>query len=178
MTPFTFSRAACVDVETTGTDPREDAILSASVLEVDLAADRIHRAYNQIFDPQRPISPRSTSIHGLVQEDVEGKPLFVHEASKIRRIIGELPVIGYNVQFDIDFLDKGFREACLPIIRYNNEFLDLMEKFKDDEGLGSASLDDAAVHFGLEARRGMHDAEGDAYIAARVACEMWKLENW
>ena len=179
MTPFGFSRAACVDVETTGTNPGEDAILSVSVLEVDLSADRIAKSYNQLFDPGRTIPPRSTAVHGLTAEDVRRKPLFPTEVRKIRNIIGSLPVIGYNVEFDMDFLDKGFRDAGLRIIRYNNEFLDLMAKFKNDYAhCESASLDDAVVYFGLDARTGTHDAEEDAYLAARVACAMWKEENW
>lgn len=179
MIQFGFAKAACVDVETTGTDKRNDAIVSVSILGIDFRADRITRVYGQLFDPQRPIPPRSTTIHGLTQKDVQDKPLFATEAPAMRKAVGKLPVVGYNVEFDIDFMDKGFRDAGLPIIRYNNEFLDLMAKFNKDYGeCDSASLDDAARYFGLEERNGMHEAEEDAYMAARVALAMWKTENW
>lgn len=102
-------RALFVDVETTGLEPRTDAIIQFCGVPFDYApsSGRIHRLYPAITcyeDPGRPIPPFVVEKTGITDAMVAGQHL---DEGAIGAALGEaVLVIAHNAAFDRAFLDK------------------------------------------------------------------------
>ena len=65
---------AVFDLETTGIDPAEDRIVEIAVLRIEPGGGRESRTRR--INPERPIPPPATAIHGIRDEDVRDAPTF------------------------------------------------------------------------------------------------------
>ena len=65
---------AVLDLETTGLDPSADRIVEIGILLA--MPDGTTQPCIQRIDPQRPIPPEATAIHGIGDADVAGCPPF------------------------------------------------------------------------------------------------------
>ena len=55
-------------------------------------------------DPGRPIPPEITMITGITDRDVVTAPLFERIEAPLLRFVGQAPVVGHNVSFDLGFM--------------------------------------------------------------------------
>ena len=62
------------DLETTGTDPATDRIVEISALRIEVDGSRSIKTRR--LDPERPIPPGATAVHGIRDDDVRGAPTF------------------------------------------------------------------------------------------------------
>ena len=85
---------AFFDLETTGLNTSHDRIVEISVLKVNVNGEEEQRVW--LLDPEMPISPESTSVHGYTDEMVAGKPTFREKAKEIALFIGNADMAGYN----------------------------------------------------------------------------------
>ncbi len=65
---------AIIDLETTGTDPRNARIVEICILTF-LPDGRMQRFITRVH-PGIPIPPEATAVHGITNQDVKGKPRF------------------------------------------------------------------------------------------------------
>ena len=122
------------DLETTGTKVDEDRIVEISLLK--LFPDGKEDVTTLLVNPTIPISPESSAIHGIKDEDVADKPTFKQLASQILEILKDSDLSGYNIhQFD------------LPLIRY--EFLRVGIDFQINE---LQVIDPMMIYFKKEPR--------------------------
>ncbi len=154
------------DLETTGLDVAVDTIVSLG--GVRLQGSTIYRAVtiDCLVHPGRPIPPRSTAIHGITNDMVEGAPDFAEVWSDFRMMSDGAVLVGHNVGFDIAHLQNATRAAgidwspppflCTYLL---TAALDL--------GLPSLQLDSVAESLGVRVR-GRHTALGDALVTAEV----------
>ncbi len=104
--------ALYVDVETTGLEARQDAIIQfcGVPFEFDPASGRVHRVYPAITcyeDPGRPIPQFVVEKTGITDAMVAGQRL---DAGAIRAALGSaVLVVAHNAAFD-----RGFLERRLP----------------------------------------------------------------
>lgn len=94
-----------LDLETTGLDPDRDGIMEVGAVRFDLDGGR--ETFHTLVDPKRPIPYRIQRLTGLCDADVAGKPLFAEVAGELERFIGDAPVIGQHISFDLDFLGRA-----------------------------------------------------------------------
>jgi len=94
-----------LDLETTGLDFDRDAIMEVGAVRFDPhgAAETFH----SLVDPKRPIPYRIQRLTGITDDEVAGAPLFAEVAGDLERFIGENPVVGQNIAFDLSFLDRA-----------------------------------------------------------------------
>lgn len=102
-----------LDTETTGLSYREDRIIELGIIDLD---------GNILFDSlvytDATISHEAYTIHGIKQEDLEGKPTIEELKNKLDSILKDKIIVGYNVQFDINMLDvSGYND-----IVYNKSY--------------------------------------------------------
>ncbi|MBI4232173.1 hypothetical protein HY605_02980 [Candidatus Peregrinibacteria bacterium] len=91
-----------LDLETTGFDPENDKIIEFGAIKFDLNG---HTATLQILiNPGISIPQIVTHITHIKDEDVESAPIFEEKSQEISDFIGDLPIIGHNIQFDTGFL--------------------------------------------------------------------------
>jgi ATP-dependent DNA helicase DinG len=91
-----------LDLETTGTDPRKDAILE--IAAVRLRDGAIVDEFSTLVDPQRPIPPFITQLTGITDDEVQGKPTINAALPHLIAFAGNLPIIAHSIGFDTGFL--------------------------------------------------------------------------
>lgn len=89
-----------IDVETTGTNPKEDRIIEIALLNVNL--QKVNSYLVHRINPERPVG--ATHIHGITDEDIVGKPTFKEVAFDVIQWIGGKTLVAHNARFDLAFL--------------------------------------------------------------------------
>lgn len=99
------------DIEATGLDPYEDRVLELAVIRVEDDA----LVFHAFFDPDGPIPPDATAVHGITDEDVRGCPSFRSCAEAIQRLIDGAVLVGFvSRRYDTLLLDAELRRAGQP----------------------------------------------------------------
>lgn len=97
--PLSF---VAIDLETTDLSAEK-----AGIIEVGLARFEdgvLKDTWSSLLDPGHSIPPIVTSITGITDADVQGKPTFSQVRDEIISFIGDAPIVGHNVTFDLDHL--------------------------------------------------------------------------
>ena len=91
------------DIESTGVVPQRDRIVEIAVLKI--TPDGESRSTVRRLNPQMPIPPGATAIHGITDADVAACPVFADIADKLLAYLENCDLAGYNIQgFDIPLL--------------------------------------------------------------------------
>lgn len=155
---------AVFDLETTGTDPQRDKIVEIAVARVDPSGDVDTRTRR--IDPERPIPPEATKIHGIGDADIAGAPTFRQVARSILDFFGDADLAGFNVRrFDVPLLEREFKDAGLDLAMKSRRVIDAMTIFHRKEPRNLT----AAVRFFLGREHGgAHGAEADVLASLEV----------
>jgi len=95
------------DIETTGTDIVSDRIVQIAALK--LFPDTSEEVVTKLVNPQRPIPPSATSIHGITDADVTGVPAFAGLATSLFQFFSGCDIAGFNSnRFDLPILVEEF----------------------------------------------------------------------
>lgn len=155
---------AVFDLETTGTDPARDRIVEISVLRIEPGGERTVRSRR--VNPERPIPPEATRVHGIRDEDVRDAPAFRQIAKGLLEFLADSDLAGFNVRrFDVPLLDREFRDCECDLGLSSRRVIDAMTVFHRKEPRDLS----AAVRFYLGRELlGAHAAEADVEAAAAV----------
>jgi ATP-dependent DNA helicase DinG len=93
-----------LDIETTGLDPANDAIIEIGAIKFN--GNRVEAEYSQLINPGRPIPPMITQLTGITNEMVRNEPPIKAVIQDFENFVGDSPVLGHNVRFDLSFLRK------------------------------------------------------------------------
>ena len=107
-----------IDIETTGLDPQNDAILEIGAVRFN--GRRIEAEWSSLINPARPIPPTITALTGITNEMVRNAPALRAVLPEFADFVGTAPVLGHNVRFDLSFLQRSG-------VLQNNEVLDTYE---------------------------------------------------
>ena len=91
-----------LDLETTGLDPRRDAIIEIGAVKFD-QGQAIGR-WQALINPQRLIPAPITQLTGITNEMVRDAPPIKAVIQDFVDFVGDFPVVGHNVGFDLGFL--------------------------------------------------------------------------
>lgn len=91
-----------LDLETTGLDPRRDAIIEIGAVCFD--GEKIIGKWQSLINPQRPVPAMITQLTGITSQMVIQAPVIKDVIQDFADFVGDLPVIGHNVSFDLSFL--------------------------------------------------------------------------
>lgn len=101
---------AVFDVETTGTTPGLDEIVSLAVIRVD--ADGVEtRTLARLVRPSRPIPAEATAVHGISDADVASAPRFAEIAPELLEFTAGAVFVAHNARFDLAMLQHAFLTA-------------------------------------------------------------------
>jgi DNA polymerase-3 subunit epsilon/ATP-dependent DNA helicase DinG len=92
------------DLETTGLDPQTDLILEIGAVRFN--GRRIEGEFNTLINPGRPIPPFITNLTGITDQMVREAPPIRAVLGELKEFIGDCPVLGHNVRFDLSFIRK------------------------------------------------------------------------
>lgn len=93
-----------VDLETTGLNPDRDAILEIGAVK--FRAERVLDTYSSLINPGRQIPYQIVALTGITQQEADAAPALFSQLPKLARFVGDLPVVGHNVAFDLGFLQR------------------------------------------------------------------------
>ncbi len=163
---------ASIDIETTGTDPVLDRIVSLGVMV--LHPDGKRNSFEQVFNPGMPIGEGATKVHGITDAMVADKPPFKQFAAAILRGLQGKDLLGYNIRsLDLPMLDEEFRRCGLVLDISNVSIIDAFGIFAKKE---PRDLIAAVKKFCGRSHEGAHGALADA--AATVDVLMGQLSMY
>jgi DNA polymerase III subunit epsilon len=132
---------AFLDLESTGINPMHDRIVEICVLVLEPDGTRTEKTRR--INPQIPISPSATEVHGITDSDVADEPTFKQLATGFIKFLGDADLAGYNIhRFDLPLLKEEFKRAGTFFEMENRQIIDVMRIFhkKEPRDLAAASL--------------------------------------
>ena len=110
------------DLETTGINIVKDRIVEISFVKVH--PNGKEESKTRRINPEMPIPPESTAIHGITDEDVKDCPTFKEIAKSLAAQIEGCDLAGYNSnRFDIPLLAEEFLRAGVDIDLNKRKFV-------------------------------------------------------
>ncbi|MCB1183143.1 3'-5' exoribonuclease [bacterium] len=166
-TPLDELPVVVMDTETTGLDAKTDRIVSLGAVTAHGTRLFRSRMIDDLVDPDIPIPPASTTVHGITDEMVADARQFPEVFADFERMAAGRVIIGHNICFDLTVL----RSECW---RHGQPWQDRV--FIDTLRLASL-LNPTLKKFELETLselyqidlHGRHTALGDALVSA----ELW-----
>lgn len=91
------------DLETTGINPKLDAIIEISAVKV--LNRQVTDTFSSLVNPECPIPYGATAVNGITDEMVAKEPVLEEILPKFMDFIGEHVLVGHNIHsFDMKFL--------------------------------------------------------------------------
>jgi len=97
--PSTF---IAIDLETTGLDPRSDEIIELGAVRY--VNGRETDCFSQLINPRVKVTTEITKLTGISANDLKDAPRLEQVAEDFIRFVGDSPLIGHHVSFDLGFL--------------------------------------------------------------------------
>lgn len=111
-----------LDIETTGLDPRYCEIIEISAMKY--SSGQNIGTFSTLVKPSEPIDEYITSLTGITNDMLKSAPDISETMQKFYNFVGSDLIVGYNVNFDINFLYDNLLN-CRSLI-LSNSFIDVM----------------------------------------------------
>ena len=149
---------AIIDLETTGINLSSDRIVEIAIVKI--MPDGSRQVKRKLINPEMPIPPASTDVHGITNEMVKDAPTFKQAANEIKMFIANADLGGYNSnRFDIPLLVEEFLRSGIDIELDDRFLLDVQRVFHMME---QRTLSAAYKFYCDKILDGAHSAEVDA----------------
>ena len=123
---------AVFDLETTGIDVEKDKIVQLAIIRVEPYGTR--RTFETLVNPERPIPPEATAVHGIKDSDVANAPTFAQVRREVEELLADADLAGYNsVRFDQPLLAAELKRAGSEMDFRDVKHLDAMRIFHQME---------------------------------------------
>ncbi len=110
-TPLISLDAVALDTETTSLDARTARVLELALVRITGETVEAEAVLDTLVDPECPVPPSSTAVHGLTTAHLAGARRFAAVAASLDAAIGGSVVVGHNIGYDLAVLDREFRWA-------------------------------------------------------------------
>ena len=165
----------CIDLETTGLNPKMDKIIEIGAVKV--IHGEMVGTYSTYVSPGRKLEERITELTGITQEQVDSAPEIAQVLPGILDFLGDLPLLGHRVLFDYSFLKKAavnqkliFEKQGIDTLRIARCFLTELEK---------RSLEYLCRHYEIphHAHRALADAEATVALYGKLVAEFYEKDS-
>lgn len=165
-TPLVGLDAVVLDIEATGLDSTTARIVQIGAIKVHGGVIDKYRCFNRLVNPDIPIPPSSTTIHGIADADVATAAPFKDVWPELRDFIGTSILVGHATAYDLAVLQ---RECQLAGIEWRpRHALDIRTLAQiAAPTLAGHSLDSLCAWLDIKIE-GRHTALGDATATARA----------
>lgn len=97
-----FDQYVVLDLETTGVEAQRDSIIEVAAIKVQ--GGKTIDSYESLVRFEGELHPIISLITGIQPEPLRDAPLLAEILPKLREFVGDLPIVGHNIPFDIAFL--------------------------------------------------------------------------
>lgn len=165
----------CVDLETTGLDPKRDKIIEIGAVKVEHG--EITAEWETFVNPERKLEERIVKLTGIRDEQLA-------DAKKISELLpaffdfaGDYVLLGHCVLFDFSFLKKAAVNEKLKFERQGIDTLKIARKYLKD--LKSRSLGALCKYYGIphNAHRALEDARATTALYKRLLEAFFEKEE-
>lgn len=167
-----MSRELCLDIETTGLDPRDGhKIIEIACVEL-VNKVKTGNFFHAYVNPRRDVPEEAFRIHGISTEFLKDKPIFDHVAHKFLDFVKDTPIIIHNAAFDTKFINYELKILGMEPLNMSNVIDSLTMARKKFPG-SPASLDALCKRFNIDlSRRTKHGALLDTELLCDVYVEL------
>lgn len=152
------------DLETTGVNAATDRIVELSVVKI--FPDGKRQIRTRRLNPQMPIPPGATEIHGISDADVANEPAFQDVSRNLYLYFEGCDIGGYNIiKFDIPVLINEFKRSGLEFSLEGRRIVDAYSIFCQ---MFPRTLTGAYKFFCGKDLEGAHGAEADTLATVAV----------
>jgi DNA polymerase-3 subunit epsilon len=161
------------DTETTGLEPSAgDEIISIGAVRIVNARLLKREVFEQLVNPQRPVSRTSTLVHGIEEQALAGQPTIAEVLPRFHRFCEDTVLVAHNAAFDMRFLE--LKEAATGV-RFTQPVLDtLLLSAIVHPSQESHGLEAVAERLGVSAI-GRHTALGDTLMTGEIFLKLLPL---
>ena len=96
------SSIVVIDIETTGLSDERDAVIEIGALK--FKEHRVEAEWSTLINPGRHIPEFITGLTGISDVEVRQAPKLREVAQDLEDFVGDAPVVGHNIRFDLGFL--------------------------------------------------------------------------
>jgi len=154
------------DLETTGRDVTRDRMIEISAVKLLPSGER--EVKTRRVNPEMPIAPEATAVHGIRDEDVAQEPTFAKLARSLQAFFADCDVSGFNIErFDLPLLKREFARVGLEFPAGPMGVIDTWRIYVAKE---PRNLTAALRYYCSRELMNAHSAEADA-IAADAPAE-------
>lgn len=152
------------DLETTGINITKDRIVEISFLKVH--PNGKEEIKSRRINPEMPIPPQATAIHGITDEDVKDCPTFKQIAKSLADQLEGCDLAGFNSsRFDVPMLSEEFLRAGVDFDMSKRKFVDVQIIFHKKE---QRTLEAAYKFYCDKTLENAHSAEADTIATYEV----------
>ena len=94
-----------IDIETTGLSEERDTVIEIGAVR--FKGHRVEDEWSTLINPNRHIPDFISALTGIDDAMVRQAPRLMEIAPDLDAFVGDLPVIGHNVRFDLGFLQRA-----------------------------------------------------------------------
>ncbi len=109
-----------LDLETTGLNAERDTIWEIGAVKFRPGAhgrdDEVLDTWSTLVNPGRPLPFKIQQLSGVTDADLKGAPELHQVLPHLLRFVGDHPLLGHNVAFDLNFLRASGRFLANPLI--------------------------------------------------------------
>ena len=173
-----YNMAICfVDTETTGLDKSRHEIIEIAIIVWNGGQLKV---YNERLLPMHiaTADPKALEINGYTPSGWIDAPTFGEQAQTIADLLCGNIIVGHNIQFDMGFIEKQLRSACIPIPRYRTvDTCTLVHEHLTPIGCSGHSMDKVRAYLGW-VRPHAHTAFVDAMDCYRLYKLLVRASVW
>ena len=155
-----------LDLETTGLHAEQDSILEVAAIK--FQGDAVLDTLETLVAPGRSIPYRVQRLTGITPQQLVGVPHFESIARKLQLFIGDYPIVGHSIPFDVAFLRRRGLVRSNPLIDTFELATVLLPS------LPSYNLGQVAEALGVIVAPGRHRAMVDTVLAMHVFLALYK----
>lgn len=157
----------CIDLETTGLDPKRDKIIEIGAVRVERG--EIIEEWETFVNPGRKLPERIVELTGIHDGELADAKPIGEILPPFLSFLGEDVLLGHSVLFDFSFLKKAAVNEKLTFERQGIDTLKIARKYLQD--LESRSLGALCRHYNIShsAHRALGDARATAALYGKLA---------
>ncbi len=157
-----------IDLETTGLHAATDSIVEYGAVRV--RDGQPTEEFSALVNLQTPLPAEITQLTGITQSELEGGMDAAAALEAFLEFVGKDALVGYNLQFDLEFLRAACTRNQKPIL--TNRKIDLLPLARRKViGVANFKLLTLVRHFGL-ADRVEHRALPDCRLTQRLYAKL------
>lgn len=158
-----------IDLETTGLDPINDRIIEIGAIRI----GKEIKEYSTIIRQEMKIPEKIRDLTGISEEDIKKGKDEKRAINELLLFIGEDTLVGYNINFDIKFINEALKRQEKPKVK--NMTYDVMKYVKNDKlFLKNYKLEMVVKEYGIN-EKVPHRALEDARITQKLIGKLEKL---